>query len=83
LLAPVAPLLARADLAMVNLETAITQRGEPVPGKAFHFRSPPESFVALKAAGVDVVTMANNHALDYGPIGMEDTFDAIAHYRFP
>ena len=34
--------------------------------------------MALKAAGVDVVNMANNHALDYGPIGMEDTFDAIA-----
>ena len=83
LLAPVAPLLARADLAMVNLETAITQRGEPVPGKAFHFRSPPDSLVALKAAGVDVVTMANNHALDYGPIGMSDTFEAIAHYRLP
>jgi poly-gamma-glutamate synthesis protein (capsule biosynthesis protein) len=78
LLAPIAPILSRADLAMVNLETAITERGEPVAGKAFHFRSPPESFMALKAAGVDVVNMANNHALDYGPIGMEDTFDAIA-----
>jgi poly-gamma-glutamate synthesis protein (capsule biosynthesis protein) len=78
LLAPIAPILSGADLAMVNLETAITERGEPVAGKAFHFRSPPESLMALKAAGVDVVNMANNHALDYGPIGMEDTFDAIA-----
>lgn len=81
LLAPIAPLLSSADLAMVNLETAITERGEPVAGKAFHFRSPAESFLALEAAGVDVVTMANNHALDYGPVGMADTFDAIASSR--
>ena len=82
-LAPVTPVLAGADLAMVNLETAITERGEPVPGKNFHFRSPALSFTALKAAGVDVVNMANNHALDYGPVGMQDTFDAIASSGFP
>jgi poly-gamma-glutamate synthesis protein (capsule biosynthesis protein) len=77
-LAPITPVLSSADLAMVNLETAITQRGEPVPGKNFHFRSPAASFAALKAAGVDVVNMANNHALDYGLVGMQDTFRAIA-----
>jgi poly-gamma-glutamate synthesis protein (capsule biosynthesis protein) len=82
-LAPIAPVLSGADLAMVNLETAITERGEPVAGKNFHFRSPAESFAALKAAGVHVVNMANNHALDYGPIGMEDTFDAIAASKLP
>ena len=82
-LAPVTPVLAGADLAMVNLETAITERGEPVSGKNFHFRSPALSFTALKAAGVDVVNMANNHALDYGPVGMQDTFDAIASSGFP
>jgi len=79
---PVAPTLSSADLAMVNLETAITERGDPVP-KSFHFRSPAESFTALRAAGVDVANMANNHALDYGPIGMQDTFDAIASSKFP
>jgi hypothetical protein len=77
-LAPIAPVLSGADLAMVNLETAITDRGRPVAGKNFHFRSPAASFTALRAAGVDVVNMANNHALDYGPVGMHDTFDAIA-----
>jgi hypothetical protein len=82
-LAPVTPVLSSADLAMVNLETAITDRGEPVPGKNFHFRSPALSFAALRAAGIDVVNMANNHALDYGPVGMEDTFDAIQSSGFP
>jgi poly-gamma-glutamate synthesis protein (capsule biosynthesis protein) len=78
LLAPITPLLSGADLAIVNLETAVTGRGKPVAGKNFHFRSPALSFAALRAAGVDVVNMANNHALDYGPVGMRDTFDAIA-----
>jgi Bacterial capsule synthesis protein PGA_cap len=82
-LAPVTPVLSTADLAMVNLETAITERGAPVPGKNFHFRSPALSFTALKAAGIDVVNMANNHALDYGPVGMQDTFDAIGSSGFP
>ena len=82
-LAPIAPVLSHADLAMVNLETAITDRGEPVAGKNFHFRSPTASFTALKAAGVDVVNMANNHALDYGPEGMQDTFNAIASSKLP
>jgi poly-gamma-glutamate synthesis protein (capsule biosynthesis protein) len=79
----VAPVLSDADLAAVNLETAITERGTPVPGKNFHFRSPAASFTALKAAGVDVVNVANNHSLDFGPVGMADTFDAIASSRFP
>ena len=50
-----------AHLAIVNLETAITERGEPVVGKNFHFRSPAASFDALKAAGVGVVNMAGPH----------------------
>jgi poly-gamma-glutamate synthesis protein (capsule biosynthesis protein) len=82
-LSAITPILSAADLAMVNLETAITDRGEPVAGKNFHFRSPAESFIALKSAGVDVVNMANNHALDYGPVGMEDTFAAIASSKLP
>jgi hypothetical protein len=82
-LAPIAAVLSSADLTMVNLETAITERGEPVAGKNFHFRSPAESFIALKSAGVDVVNMANNHALDYGPIGMEDTFGAMESSKLP
>jgi poly-gamma-glutamate capsule biosynthesis protein CapA/YwtB (metallophosphatase superfamily) len=68
--------LARADVAMVNLETAITTRGSEAP-KDFHFRTTADAFEALQAAGVDVVTMANNHAVDYGPVGLKDTLAAI------
>jgi hypothetical protein len=73
----IAPVLSDADLTMVNVETAITDGGEPVAGKNYHFRSPAPTFAALKSAGVDVVNMANNHSLDYGPSGREDTFAAI------
>jgi poly-gamma-glutamate capsule biosynthesis protein CapA/YwtB (metallophosphatase superfamily) len=81
-LGPVAAVLSRADLAMVNLETAITERGAAEP-KQFTFRAPATAFAALKAAGVDVVTMANNHGVDFGPTGLTDTVAAIAGSRFP
>lgn len=72
---PVAELLSGADLAMLNLETAVTTGGTPEP-KAFHFRAPPAAFEAVRAAGVDVVSLANNHALDFGREGLADT---LAH----
>jgi hypothetical protein len=74
-LAELKPYLAAADLAMVNLETAITDRGSPEP-KQFHFRTSPEALVRLQESGVDVVTMANNHAVDYGAAGLTDTLAA-------
>ena len=69
------PYLASADIAMVNLETAITGRGTPAP-KRFHFRAPPSALRALDAAGVDVASLANNHAVDYGQVGLRDTLAA-------
>lgn len=74
---PVSIWLSAADLAMVNLETAVTDRGTPEP-KTFHFRAPPAAYDAVSAAGVDVVSLANNHALDYGREGLADT---LAHAR--
>ena len=75
-------MLRSADFAAVNLETAITTRGTPQP-KTFHFRAPPAAFTAVRDAGVDLVTMANNHALDYGPVGLADTLAAARTARFP
>jgi hypothetical protein len=79
---PVATVLRRADLAVVNLETAITERGTPAP-KDFTFRAPPAALTALKEAGVDVATMANNHGLDFGPVGLRDSLAAARSARFP
>jgi len=75
--APIAPTLAAADVAMVNLETAIATGGSPDP-KNYNFRARPSAFEALRAAGVDVVTMANNHGRDYGAAGLTETLAAKA-----
>jgi poly-gamma-glutamate capsule biosynthesis protein CapA/YwtB (metallophosphatase superfamily) len=79
---PVTRMMGDADLAMVNLETAVTDRGTP-ERKTFLFRSPPGAFAALKSAGIDVVTVANNHALDYGRVGLADTLADAAQARMP
>jgi poly-gamma-glutamate synthesis protein (capsule biosynthesis protein) len=81
-LAPVAPLLTGADLAMVNLETAVTDRGT-AEAKSFTFRAPPSVFDALRTAGVDVVSMANNHGVDFGPVGLTDSLEASRQRNFP
>jgi poly-gamma-glutamate synthesis protein (capsule biosynthesis protein) len=79
---PMAKLLANADLSIVNLETAVTTRGAPQP-KEFTFRAPPSAFVALKDAGIDVATMANNHGLDYGPVSVPDALAAAQAAGLP
>src|SRR5690606_25133939 len=73
---PIADVLSEADLALVNLETAVTGGGTPAPGKDFRFRAPDTAFEALDAAGVDVASLANNHGMDYGRDGLADTLDA-------
>jgi poly-gamma-glutamate capsule biosynthesis protein CapA/YwtB (metallophosphatase superfamily) len=79
---PIASVLGSADFTMVNLETAITGRGTEEP-KQYHFRAPITAFDAVRAAGVDVVTMANNHVLDYGQVGLVDTLDNAQRAGFP
>lgn len=76
------PELRDADFALVNLETAITERGRPA-NKAFTFRAPATALTVLKEAGVDAVSMANNHAADYGRVGVEDTLAAKASGVLP
>src|SRR5438270_3186400 len=79
LIAPeVAAHIARADAFVLNLECCISDRGNPFPepGKPFFFRAPPGAAERLAEMGVDAVTLANNHALDYGPVALLDT---LAH----
>ena len=65
-----------ADLALVNLECPFTERGEKLT-KNFNFRARPELVKILESASVDVVTLANNHLMDYGPEGLHDTIAAL------
>jgi poly-gamma-glutamate capsule biosynthesis protein CapA/YwtB (metallophosphatase superfamily) len=74
--------LRAADLAVLNLETAVTTRGNAQP-KEFTFRAPAAAFGVLKRAGVDAVTVANNHGMDYGRVGLADTLAAAGRYGMP
>jgi poly-gamma-glutamate synthesis protein (capsule biosynthesis protein) len=76
------PVLREADVAVVNLETAIASGGDRAP-KAFNFRAPATAFGVLTGAGVDVIAMANNHALDYGQSGLSETLAAIDATKAP
>ena len=69
-------IVGEADLFVLNLECCISARGEPWPGRVFHFRAPPWAAETLARLGVDCVTLANNHALDFGPDALLDT---LAH----
>jgi hypothetical protein len=82
MLAPIAPVLGRAHVAVVNLETAVTTRGTPAP-KEYVFRAPPSILRALRSGGVNVASMANNHGLDFGVTGLRDSLAASRQSGFP
>jgi len=63
-----------ADLATANLEGVVSTRGVPVSDKEFHFRGPLSALpAARRVAGLDVVSLANNHTLDFGTVAFLDT----------
>jgi poly-gamma-glutamate synthesis protein (capsule biosynthesis protein) len=74
-LGAVAPLLREADLAIANLECAIGEPGERWHGapKAYYFRAPPSAGQALADTGIGLVSLANNHILDYDVQGLLET----------
>ena len=74
--------LRKADLTMVNLETSISVGGTKYP-KAYNFQATPSALTALKDAGIDIATMANNHAADYGSAGLAQTLAAIKYSPIP
>jgi poly-gamma-glutamate synthesis protein (capsule biosynthesis protein) len=71
--------LAGADALVLNLECCISERGEPwpAPGKRYFFRAPPAAVDLLTSIGTRCVTLANNHALDFGVEALEDTLDHL------
>jgi poly-gamma-glutamate capsule biosynthesis protein CapA/YwtB (metallophosphatase superfamily) len=81
LVAPeVVALAHEADLFVLNLECCISERGRPwhAVGKPFFFRAPPRATDLLAHLGVRCVTLANNHALDFGEEALLDTFQHLA-----
>lgn len=75
-LSRVAPVFEAADYTIGNLETALGDVGEPA-AKRYPFRSPPETAESLAIGGVDLVSLANNHAQDYGPEALLQGIDLL------
>jgi poly-gamma-glutamate capsule biosynthesis protein CapA/YwtB (metallophosphatase superfamily) len=69
-----------ADLFILNLECCVSERGARIddPDKRFFFRAPPVAAERLAEMGVSCVTLANNHALDFGADALQDT---LAHLQ--
>lgn len=66
-----------ADIMMLNNEFAYSTRGTKTPNKSYTFRADPSRVGILKEMGVDIVSLANNHALDYGFDALADTFTTL------
>ncbi|QHW30610.1 CapA family protein [Paenibacillus rhizovicinus] len=72
-----------SDVTAANLETPITLRGTPAPNKQYVYKSSPDALPALIDSGVDVVSLANNHTLDQGEVGLLDTIDYLKKAKLP
>ncbi|MDD6812706.1 MAG: CapA family protein [Lachnospiraceae bacterium] len=72
-----------ADIMMLNNEFPYTNRGTPTAGKQFTFRADPSAVAYLDELGVDIVSLANNHAYDYGEQGFLDTLQTLQDAGIP
>jgi poly-gamma-glutamate synthesis protein (capsule biosynthesis protein) len=68
---------AHPDARIINLETAVTTSDAHWPGKGIHYRMHPENTPALRAAGIDCCVLANNHVLDWGYEGLDETLHSL------
>jgi len=70
-----------ASARIINLETAVTRSDDASPGKGIHYRMHPDNVACLAAAHIDCCTLANNHVLDWGPAGLEETLSVLHRAR--
>ena len=63
---------------LINLETSITSSNDYWKGKGIHYRMHPHNIASLTAAGLDVCALANNHVLDWGYAGLEETLVSLS-----
>jgi len=81
-LAEVRALLRAADIAFGNLETPVSERGTPAE-KWINMRMPPELLADVRDLGFDILTLANNHVLDFGEVAFRDTLDHLNAHDLP
>ena len=72
-----------SDILAGNLEGQITARGTPDPTKRYRFRFPPGSGAGYRSMGFDILLLANNHSMDFGPQGLLDTFSDLSSAGIP
>lgn len=65
------------DVRIVNLETSVTTSNDYWKGKGIHYRMHPKNIPCLTAAGIDCCVLANNHVLDWGYKGLEETLKTL------
>ena len=73
--------LQRTDLAIANLEAPITESVNRFRDKKYTFKIPPSFVKGIKNSGIDVVTLANNHMLDFGCEGLEQTIAVLDSFE--
>ena len=81
--APLLEEMRSADLCIINNEFPYTDRGEPTPDKMFTFRADTKEAGLLHDMGVDLVSIANNHASDFGEISLLDSMDTLKKEEIP
>lgn len=67
---------ARPDAGIVNLETSVTDGGEPEP-KGINYRMAPRNAEGMNSLGIDCCVLANNHVMDFGPEGLVETLETL------
>jgi poly-gamma-glutamate capsule biosynthesis protein CapA/YwtB (metallophosphatase superfamily) len=68
----------RPDVKLINLETSVTNHDTYWQGKGINYRMSPANFPAIAVAGIDVCALANNHVLDWGYAGLDETLLTLA-----
>lgn len=76
----VAPVFKKAHIVVANLETSVSTRGTTKKPEGYGFRSHPDTLAGLKNSGISMVSLANNHTLDFGPDALEDTLRWLDRY---
>lgn len=76
----VADYFRKADFSFINVEGALTLRGEPIEKAGPNLRGAPASAEVLKKIGVRLCGLANNHILDFGRVGLADTIETVKKY---
>ncbi len=76
----VSDIFRNSDIAFVNLETSVSDRGESEKSEGFGFRTEPKYLEVYTEAGIDIVSCANNHTRDYGMDALGDTFANLNQY---